>query len=171
MRCFVAIELPKEIKEYLFDLQKTLSGEDAKINWVAKKNFHLTLKFLGEIDDARVEEVKKRLEVIKFEPFNIKLNKIGFFPNEDYIRVIWVGLEPEEKIIGLQRQIDSLLMDLFPREQVFSAHLTLGRVKFIRDKKRFMSRVLGVNMAEFESEVIEFKLIKSELTKDGPWYE
>jgi RNA 2',3'-cyclic 3'-phosphodiesterase len=169
MRCFIAFELPKEIKDYLFEIENKIHDNNAKIHFVAKKNLHLTLKFLGEVDEDLLKTIKERLSKIKFKSFKVRLDKIGVFPNENYIKVIWVGLNPKEKVIELQQLIDSELLDLFGKDQEFSAHLTLGRVKFIKDKNKFLEK-LKIEIEEKEFLVEEFKLMKSELSKDGPNY-
>jgi len=169
MRCFISIDLPKEIKDYLFDLQRKINDNNSKVHFVAKKNLHLTLKFLGNIDDNLLKDVKERLSKIKFKKFRVKLDKVGVFPNENFIRVIWIGLKPAGKVIELQQKIDGELLDLFKKDQEFSAHLTLGRVKFIKNKKEFLEK-LKIEIEDKEFEIGEFKLMKSELSKDGPKY-
>lgn len=167
MRCFIAIDLPYEIKDKLINLQNNLR-DIGKINWVAKKNLHLTLKFLGEVNEKELEETKERLSKIEFESFKTSLSELGVFPNENFIRVIWIGLKPAGKIIELQQKIDSELLDLFPKDQGFQTHLTIGRVKFIKNKGNIKEK-LNLEV-EGEFEIKEFKLFKSELTKDGPKY-
>lgn len=170
MRLFIAIFLPKEILDYLKDIQNGLKKElPAKINWVAKKNIHYTLKFLSNVDEKKVNLIKERLSKINFSLFKITLDKIGAFPNEEFIRVIWIGLNSKE-LIDLQKLIDYELLDLFPREQEFVAHLTLGRVKNILDKEKFKKN-LKVTIENKEFEINEFCLVKSELHKEGPKYE
>lgn len=171
MRLFIGIFLPKEILDYLYEVQNILKKSlPAKITWVNKKILHLSLKFLGEINENKINEIKERLSKIKFKPFKVNLDKMGVFPNENYIRVIWIGLSPKGKVIGLQQKIDSELLDLFPKDQRFSAHMTFGRVKFIKDKEEFKKN-LEIDIEEKEFEIKEFCLVKSELSKDGPKYE
>ena len=165
MRVFIAIEMPEEVREELVRIQDKFSGL-GKINFV--KTFHLTLKFLGEISDDKVEGVKKRLKEVKFESFNVKLGGLGVFPHENYVRVMWVGLE-SERIIGLQRKIDDCLEGLFEREKRFSAHVTVGRVKFVNDKEG-LKGMLKEEVKKIEFSVKGVKLIKSELTPEGPIY-
>ena len=89
MRTFIAIFLPKEILDYLYEVENKLKKElPAKINWVAKENLHFTLKFLGQVDEKNINSIKERLNRIKFGSFKIDLDKIGVFPNEEFIRVI-----------------------------------------------------------------------------------
>ena len=91
---------------------------------------------------------------MNFSNFNIKLHGVGVFPNENYIKVIWVSLNPKEEVIGLQQKIDSELLNLFPKDQRFSAHMTFGRVKFISTYTQVL-KLLCYNLCIF----IIFKLI------------
>ena len=168
MRLFLAIDLPKEIKDYVFELEKKI--KEAKITWVSKKNLHLTLKFLGEIKEKNIPELKKQLQIIH-PKLKLKISTMGFFPNNKDPKVIWLGLEPEEEVISLQQKIDGELLTQFPSEQKFQAHLTLGRIKSIRRKEDFFQSVKSIQLEQKEFEVISFQLMKSELTKLGPIYE
>ncbi len=129
MRCFVAFDAGEEAKDFLYDLQKKLMGERfAKVHWVHKKNLHVTLKFIGEVDEGKLAEIKHALSQVKHDKFSLKLNGLGTFPPLAEPRVIWVGLEPAEEAIKLQQKIDEALLLLSPAEQRFTAHLTIGRV-------------------------------------------
>ena len=113
MRLFIGIFLPKEVLDYLYEAQNRLKKNlPAKITWVHKKILHLSLKFIGEVNENKINEIKERLNEIKFKSFKVKLDKIGVFPNENYIRVIWISLNPKEKVIELQQKVDSELLDL-----------------------------------------------------------
>ncbi|MAG45203.1 MAG: RNA 2',3'-cyclic phosphodiesterase [Nanoarchaeota archaeon] len=165
MRIFIAIDLPETIKEKLKKIK--VDERIAEVN--SPGDYHLTLRFLGEIDNKRLELVKNNLRKIKFKSFKLKLNKVGFFPNFDYINIVWVGVTPKRKIIELKQRIDDTIMDLFSREKRFDPHITLGRVKNMRDKDKFRE-VFDLEFGE-EFKVDKFKLIKSELTKEGVKYE
>jgi len=168
MRLFIAFDVSEEVKDYLIDLQKHLP-EDSKINLV--KEFHLTLKFLGDVDDDKVDTIKALLSNINFTQFTAKTAGIGVFPDEKMIRVVWIGLEPKDNIVALQKEIENSLSDLFPKDTRFHPHLTLARVKFVKDKKDFLEKLKKIPAKEFEFSVKSFKLIKSELTPEGPVYE
>ena len=171
MRLFIGIFLPEEILDYLYEVENKLKKNlPAKINWVTKKNLHISLKFIGETSENNLGLIKEKLNKIKFKLFKTKLGQIGVFPNENHVSVIWVGIKPAGKAIELQQKIDSELLGLFPKDQRFSAHLTLARVKFIKNKDEFKKNIkIEINEKEFE--VNEFCLVKSELSKDGPKYE
>ncbi len=170
MRLFIALPLPDEIKNYLINVQQRIvQALQGKINLV--KEFHLTLKFLGEVDEKTREKIKSSLQNIKVKPFHLQLNSLGFFPNENYIRVVWIGLKPAGKIIELQQQIDNSLKDFFPRDTRFEPHLTLGRVKFIKNKTEFKKQIAETKIEPKKLRIEKFQLIKSELTPNGPLYE
>ena len=170
MRLFLAIELPEEVKNYLFTIKDKFSRDLAKVNWVAKKNIHLTLKFLGEVDDKIVNNILTELKKIKFEKFTLELDNLGVFPNENYIRVLWVGLNNFNKVIELQQDIEEKLSKYFSKDKEFSCHITLGRVKFLKDKKAFNEIIKNIKMEKLKFLVEHFSLIKSYLSKDSPKY-
>ena len=171
MRLFVVIDLGHDVRNYLYDLEKSIGNNLAKVKWVAKKNLHLTLKFLGEISDERVEDVKERLRRINASRFKLKLNGIGVFPNENIIRVVWIGLKPEDKIRELQRKVDEETLDISKEAMEFVGHLTIGRIKAVKNKEAFLKRIKELDIKEIEFKVDDFKLFKSTLSKDGPKYE
>jgi len=171
MRTFIAIEMPKEIKEILLDAQKQINTEKAKIR--PAKAFHLTLKFLGEVEEKKIEEIKSALKEIKFEKFNTALTEIGVFPNESYIRVVWAGLDDSKsKIKKLQQEIDEKFQKLgFKKDTRFHPHVTLARVKFVKDKQDFIKDLKEMKIKKESFQITEFKLIKSILTPEGLVYE
>ena len=169
MRLFISIDLPQEIKDYLFNLQKEV--REAKINWVSKKNLHLTLKFIGEVNDEKLPEIIKAVKEIKFSSFEISLTNLGFFPSKEKPKVIWIGLDPEDKVIDLQQKVDESLLTVIPTEQQFQAHLTLGRIKQIRREKDFQASLDSISIEPKKFKITSFKLMKSELRRTGASYE
>ncbi len=168
MRIFIAVEIPEKIKTILKDLQKQLNDGNAKVKWV--NDFHLTLKFLGEISEVKLERVKERLKGITFKDFEAEFTNLGVFPSNNYINIVWIGLKPEKKIKSLQLRIDNALRDLFTSDNKFKAHITIGRVKIINDKKIFLEKLNNIIMEEGFT-IKNFKLIKSTLKTTGPEYE
>ena len=166
MRIFIAIELPDRIKEKLKNVQKEFSRED-DINFV--KDYHLTLKFLGEISSTKLKRVRERLKTIIIKPFDLHLSKLGVFPDMKFIQVFWIGAEPENKIKKLQERIDSKLIDIFKRDKNFKGHITLGRVKKLNDRDKFLDKIKQIQI-NGKFNVKNFYLIQSELTSSGPVY-
>ena len=167
MRLFIAIDF-NELNEYFIELQKLLP-RNAKLSFT--KDFHLTLKFLGEVQPNDSEKIISILKKIKFEPFSVFLDSIGIFPTENYIRVVWIGLKPEEKVLELQKQIDDSLKELFKKEKDFKTHITLARVKYPENKKSFLEHAKKINVESKKIEIKDFRLVKSTLTPKGPFYE
>lgn len=167
MRLFIAIDF-NELKGYFAELQKQLP-QNAKLSLV--KSFHLTLKFLGDVEQNNADEIINNLKKIKFNTFSIELNSIGIFPTENYIRVVWVGLKPEDKVMELQKRIDESLKNLFKNEKDFKAHITLARVRYPADKKSFVDGIKKIKVESKKIEIKDFRLVKSTLTPQGPVYE
>jgi 2'-5' RNA ligase len=176
IRTFIAINLNPEIKEYLTSLQTNLNVPETKIKWVEKNNLHLTMKFLGYISLEQTELIKSELKIIanRCSPFIIRLSSnIGVFPTYKMPRIIWVGIK--EGISELKELFNSIENKLsnkgFPREDKdFSGHITIGRVKFIRDKTNFIQILKRVEINNFTQEVDSIDLMESKLTPSGPIY-
>jgi 2'-5' RNA ligase len=169
MRLFIAVEIPEQVKQVLLAAQEQLKLEG---RMTKTKEFHLTLKFLGEVPEEKLEPLKQSLETIKFSPFNLELDAIGAFPKKHNPRVVWAGLTPHEEINNLQKQIDKATQSLgFEQDSKFHPHLTLARIKFCNNKKEFAGLLDSIKLQPAEFKIDSFKLIKSTLTPQGPIYE
>ncbi|MBI5872422.1 RNA 2',3'-cyclic phosphodiesterase [archaeon] len=168
MRAFIAVQLPKEIRDELFELQKQIKGIKAK--WVAKKNLHLTLKFLGEINEGQLSSIQEKLNIIKFAPIQTALEKVGTFPDINKPRVIWIGLKNEKEIISLQQKIDAELLSICKTEADFRAHITLGRIKFVKSKELFKDSLKSLKENPLQFTISSFDLMESMLSREGPEY-
>ncbi len=169
MRTFVAVDLPEEVKSELANAQRQLSSAAAKLSLA--HDFHLTLKFLGEITPAKTEAVKSCLSNVKFKSFPAAVSGIGVFPSESYVRVVWAGIEPEDDFIRLQKLVDDALEKEFRKDKNFKPHLTLARVKFVSDKEQFKQQLQQIKVKRTTFAVKEFKLKKSALSSKGAVYE
>jgi 2'-5' RNA ligase len=133
VRAFIAIDLDREIKTSLEALVRGLQATRAEVRWVNAGGMHLTLKFLGPIDDGQAVRVQQALaDVARRHPaFPLRLAGTGAFPSPRNPRVLWAGFAPEQGLLALQEDIDtSLEVEGFEREaRAFTPHLTLGRVK------------------------------------------
>ena len=107
MRAFIAVDLEDSIKDRLITLVENLKPAGRNIKWVARENFHLTLKFLGEIEEAQAETVRQTLIKLthQYQPFSLKLKGTGSFPpGQNRMRVIWVGLEAAPELFRFQKE-------------------------------------------------------------------
>ena len=175
MRTFVALELSDTVREELGRLQGELGRAGCDVKWVAPENIHLTVKFLGDVEEEKINEIKNILTRISSgeKTFEISLFKLGAFPSIDRPRVLWAGIDKGcaevEKIASLAKE--GLENIGFPKEDhPFSAHLTLGRVRSGKNKDALREKILSLEARPVFSEVNHIALFRSTLTPKGPIY-
>jgi 2'-5' RNA ligase len=164
MRIFISVNIPEDVKKDIVKIQNSLPEFEGKKT--ETENLHLTLKFLGEIEEDLLEKVKERLKKIKFAGFETEVNEIGFF-SPKFIKIIWLRLSNCEE---LQSEIDLALKDLFKQEERFMGHLTIARIKNIKNKKEFLEKLSKIKVKKESFVVDNFFLMKSELKEKGPVY-
>jgi 2'-5' RNA ligase len=168
-RAFIAIEFSDEIVKEIARVQELVSGVKFSGKMTELENLHLTLKFLGEIDDKKLEIVREKLKGIKFDKMKLKLGKIGAFSVHGNPRIIWIKVEGKA-LYELQKAIDDSLKGVFSAEERFMGHLTIARVKYVKNKKGFLSHIEGIHVKPITFECSEFKLKRSDLRAIGPVY-
>jgi RNA 2',3'-cyclic 3'-phosphodiesterase len=180
MRAFIAIDLPQEIKECLGRIEERLKKSGADVKWVAAANIHLTLKFLGEIDEQTKQSLIQAIEDTTkgTNLFSIRLSSAGAFPNTKFPRVIWIGIDNgsakiTEIAAGLEEKIEKIGI---PKEtRGFTCHITLGRVKSGLNRLKLAEEIETINgqlnEKPLELEVGKITLFKSTLSPNGPAYE
>lgn len=165
MRFFIAIDLPDELKLALGKLRVALPGA----RWVTAEQIHLTLAFLGEVEEERVGQLSAELAGIQQPPFTLALTNPGCFPHRQRPRVLWVGLAPEARLTQLAAQVQAAILacGLPGEERPFSAHLTLARLKFPapREVGAFLDQTLPEPFPALP--VREFILFESRLNPHG----
>ena len=175
MRAFIAIDVSEEVRDAIVRAQDFIGTKEAKIKFVERENLHITLKFLGEITQEQAEEIKRVLAEIakRHKKHEVRVKGIGVFPNPNYVRVIWAGVENDEGIKAIAQDIERELSKLgFKKDKEFVAHVTIGRVKFVKDKLGLamkLKELANEDFGTFRVEAIELK--KSTLTPKGPIYE
>lgn len=166
MRLFVAVEVPEGIREKMGRIEKELPSEGLKK--VDTGNMHITLKFLGEVEEGKMGEVREALAKVEFSPFRVRVLGVGVFPNETYVRVVWAGTE-SDGLGALAEKVEGALSGMFAREgRGFSGHITLARVHKKVDFKEFLDAHRAEEFGKFE--VHRFLIMKSVLGKGGPEY-
>ena len=168
LRLFVGIEFPPELKLRLSLLQSGVTGA----KWIDPGNFHLTLRFIGEVDEGVAADVDEALLRIKARPFALLLTGAGIFGG-DKPRQLWVGVEREPGLATLQSKIEQALIrvGLPPEPRKFAPHVTLARLW--QPKRSDIQQFLATH-AQFRAEplrVDHFSLIASYPTKAGSVYE
>lgn len=134
MRCFIAIELPDPVHEALEAVKSRLRAAGVKASWVRPGNVHLTLRFLGEIDESQAARIAVTLEedYEASRPFRLRVEGLGAFPNPRRPSVVWAGCGPlDSGLAEAQRKAEAAAraIGLDPEQKAFRPHLTLGRIR------------------------------------------
>jgi len=163
MRAFIAIKAPG-----LENITEQLKIKGVRI----VKEFHLTLKFLGEIDEKKSIEVKKAIESIKFDPYDITTTSIGIFDDWGNIRTVWLGLKDDGETKKIYEQLEEELAKIGFRKEKreFEPHITIARVKFVENKKEIKEKIQAIKAEPITFKVERLFFIKSELKPEGPVY-
>jgi len=176
IRAFISIEIPQEIKEKISLIQEQLKSVETPVSWVRLDSIHLTLKFLGNIMEEQIPDIKKCIDtaVNGISPFNVNVKGGGVFPNLNYPRVIWLGLEDKtDSLFKIQKGIDNCLekIGFEPEERGFKPHLTLGRVKSLKGKNQLIRTIhIYKDIEVGEIYVDKIKLMRSQLNPAGAIY-
>jgi 2'-5' RNA ligase len=196
IRAFIAIDIPDDVRATVKEAQARLKQAPirVKISWTKIDNLHLTLQFLGSIEETLVDRIKSALQSVagEHQPFDVSVHGAGTFPNEHKARVIWVGCD--DNVIGagsdacpapplgdhrgsplrqLARSVQAAMSPLGfePEQHEFSAHLTLGRVKVPRPDVTLTTALDSLKNSGFGTLRVEaIHLFESQLHPDGSIY-
>lgn len=176
MRLFVATPLPEEIEQYLGEIIDRLADHSGGIKWVAAKNIHLTLRFLGETEPARVGKVTNLIDDVasQYAAVDTVLDNLGGFPNLKKPRIIWAGLDngiEELSQIALQLELGVRKLRFEPEQRRFKAHLTLGRIRDHRQLGDMAEQLVRLRVEPHPFRFDRIVLFKSTLTPGGAIYE
>ena len=176
IRSFAAIPLNLEVVSNIEKAQIHLKALAADVKWVKPGSIHLTLKFLGNIDETDIEKIAPAIQkaVAGFQPWQTEVKNLGAFPSLRNPRVVWAGIDdPDGRLIELQARIENELLHLgFEKEsRKFSPHLTLGRVKSSRGKADLVRYIMDEREKFFgEIKIDRIILFKSDLQRTGAVY-
>lgn len=175
IRCFVAIEIPDRLQAILSEVQSEFRSKINRASWTRHGNFHMTLRFIGDVETGQIQEIDKTLQksVDFLKPFSIEIGGIGAFPNMTRPRVLWIGLTRGEKEATiLSKLINRELAKLgYSKDNRFHPHFTLVRLKESVNMKTY-----GELFKKFETitgtllNVNHITLVKSELCPSGAVY-
>jgi RNA 2',3'-cyclic 3'-phosphodiesterase len=136
IRAFIAIDIPEDVRAAITEAQARLKRVNVgvKVSWTKIENVHLTLQFLGDVEEPVVPKISQALVVVarQYEPFDLPVRGAGAFPDAKHPRVLWVGCDDAEgKLKMLAQAVQECMSALgfAPEHREFSAHLTLGRIK------------------------------------------
>nr|WP_320190352.1 RNA 2',3'-cyclic phosphodiesterase [uncultured Desulfobacter sp.] len=171
IRCFIAITIDDHTKRQLGQVQKAIRATGIHAGWPSSKNFHLTLKFLGDIPEQTLPCIKTVISesIAQSQCFDITLNRIGFFPNTRYPKIIWIGPDKANpELMTLKQTIDTKLKRCHQctKETKFSPHITLSRIRHQVSPSK-LQKVLKLKTGAIIYSVDQVHLIKSRLSPSG----
>jgi RNA 2',3'-cyclic 3'-phosphodiesterase len=175
LRCFIAVDIPVQIKSDMGDLIAVFKKYNADVKWAVHENLHLTLKFLGKTSEDLLPKIAELLSevVLSYKPFCIKIYGAGVFPHRKYPRVIWVGIEDSGLLKKLQEDVENAMtsMGFKKEEREFRPHLTLGRVRSQKEMANIIHELDALQTRDFGSaDINSIKLMQSELRPTGARY-
>ncbi len=168
IRLFVGLELPKSVKA---SLARLCCGVDGA-RWQTDDQFHLTLRFIGEVETPCAEDIRHSLETIRFAPFDLRLSRLGMFGKASRPRSLWAGVEDDASLHHLHDKIDQCLegCGIPPDERKYSPHVTLARM---RGRSVRAARYVAAHndFATSAFPVTHMSLYQSHLGNEGAHYE
>ncbi|MDJ0272510.1 MAG: RNA 2',3'-cyclic phosphodiesterase [Candidatus Caldarchaeum sp.] len=174
VRAFYAVDIRDEetVKNLLAIQNELLRAAGEGLKPVEPENLHITLLFLGELNEEEVSEAQKALSSIEAKPFEIGMNGVGYFPGGGRVNVIWVGVRNgADNLADVHSQLRKRLPRIRVEEQRFIPHLTICRVKYLRNRGPLLE-VINRNRDTFFGKQLVTRIVlkKSVLTSSGPVY-
>ena len=172
VRLFIALKIPDEVKDKLLDVCYELSESSELFKWEKPEKIHLTLKFIGEVEEELVSSIAKEIAFVEeYNSFNFNVTKFGFFFRNGEPRILWTGLQTDESVNRLVEELNERLsiFSIPVERRKFKSHLTMLRIKKNPGKKFiFNFKEHSFDNRNFNSNEIIF--IKSELFPTGARY-
>ena len=177
VRTFIAVDPGKAVRDRLVAFQEKLQREGADVKWVGPENLHVTLLFLGEVDERQVPAVCQTVSTAlkEIEPFELSIERTGCFPNMRRPRILWVGVgKGRQELVAVHDALEKPLLQLgcYRREERgYTPHITLGRIRN-EGAGATLSGVLQKHQAFSAGEglVTSVHVMSSDLTSEGPLY-
>ena len=178
MRTFIAIDIPDDVRASIEEVQARLKRMDfgVKISWAKVANLHLTLQFLGVVEEVVVEKLKPALQLIaaQHQAFEVTVRGAGAFPDDKRPRVVWIGCDDDGKRLqALARAVQDAMQSFgfTPEQHGFSAHLTLGRIRSPRPDAALTRALDSLKDTSFGTLQVEaIHLLESQLHPEGSIY-
>lgn len=178
MRAFIAIDLSDEVRAAVEEAQTRLKQTPigVKISWTKVANLHLTLQFLGDVEEVVIDKLKPALQLVaaQHQPFEVSVRGTGAFPDEKRPRVVWIGCsDTGKRLQALARAVQDAMQPFgfTPEHHEFSAHLTLGRIKSPRPDAALTRAMDSLKDTAFGTLRVEaIHLFESQLHPEGSIY-
>lgn len=172
IRLFVALKIPENIKEQLLNICYELVPDAPLYRWETTDKIHLTLKFIGEVEENLIQPISTELDFVKnYRSFDFNIFRFGFFFRDKRPIILWAGLQTDEAIVDLVGELNKRmeLFDIEPEKRKFKSHLTLLRIKSKFDKN-FINNFNNYQFDNLNFKTNEIALVKSMLTQTGAQY-
>jgi 2'-5' RNA ligase len=172
-RAFLALDLSREVRGRIMELEEELGRAGGDVKLVAVENIHVTMKFLSDIGSSSVEAVHEVMKSVRANPFPMEAKGTGVFPNPRMARVLWVGVGiGSDEVVSIFRQLEAGLTKAgFQKEKDFTPHITIGRVRSARGAGQLMEAMARFRSISFGiTPVDRIVLKKSLLMPSGPVY-
>jgi len=174
-RLFAAIKIHPSAKYISLFNEISSSLRHERIKWIEPENTHITLKFFGETDETKIPAIRQSIEtaVAQSKPFTLKIANTGIFGSRYDPKAIWFGIEKQDELENLAQNIFNELAKCGWQKdrQNFVPHLTIGRIKELKDKPLFQQIISKYSTVEVQEEkVTEIILYESILRREGPLY-
>lgn len=177
MRLFVSVDLPPALAEAIEATQAQLSEADG-LRFTDPTQAHVTLKFLGEVAERRLDElqtaISEAVAAADVDPFRAEVGGLGAFPSSDYISVVWTGFrDGGSELTRLHEALEEATAELGfePEEHEFTPHVTIARMDDARGKELVQRKLREEDPTIGTFDVEAVRLTESTLTEDGPDYE
>ncbi|HSA59280.1 MAG TPA: RNA 2',3'-cyclic phosphodiesterase [bacterium] len=177
IRSFIAADPSEEVLRNLSSTVQSLAKRTVGFRWVRPEAIHLTLRFLGEIEEEMIATIDGRLAQLagSFEPMSLEAAGLGFFPGPEKPRIVWAGLTGEiDRLADLQRHVQETVEDLSvhqEKDRAFAPHLTLARIPNFRGASGVSAVLKAASEARFGAFTVDrLFLYKSRLTPEGASY-
>ncbi len=165
-RLFVAVDFPPEVVEQLTTLCFGIQG----VRWVPSEQIHLTIRFIGQVDESQFRDIRSALTEVSMPPFTVRLRGAGYFPPRKKPKVLWVGLEKNPEILKLHAATQQALerIGIARESRKFHPHVTLGRVRDHTPADEVAPFVVRNSLFTTEPFIIDrFLLFSSHLRSEG----
>jgi RNA 2',3'-cyclic 3'-phosphodiesterase len=174
IRAFIALPSSTDIQQRMAAIQSELQAAQADVKWDLSDKFHITMKFLGDIEQSTLEVLSSAIArtVQQFPVFDIIFDSLGAFPHLHSPRVIWIGTKFCQSVLDLHSAVEQVCFEFGFRKEgrPFHAHCTFGRVKGTRNLPRLTEAIKTVTFEPMQLRCSEVHLMKSNLRQSGSIY-
>jgi RNA 2',3'-cyclic 3'-phosphodiesterase len=172
MRLFIALDIPQDVRERISAYVERLRSLCPDARWARVDGLHVTLKFIGEVPEAKLSEITKALAEVKAGPFEVKFEGLGFFPSPKSPRAFWIGVQAGDGLPKLAEAVSAAMgsVGIAREDKAYSPHLTLARAGSGHNLKA-LAGLLANDMETFGTMTAhEFYLYRSQLGRGGSKY-